>query len=328
MLASKRVCGLATVMLMLTAGTLAMAQQQDQSIADRAAAAAAKVAGKQKVQLNYKFKIGEVVRWDVEHVATTKTQIAGTHETTSSRTKSRKVWKVSSIDSIGNITFVNSVESTSFWQKIGEADAISFDSEKDKEVPPEFASANDMIGKPLAVVTISPTGKVIDRKSESMSVGFGVGDICVPLPKDPIAIGHRWYAPTVFDATDEAGRRLKLKARVNYELTKIVDGNALITFKTEILTPVESDQVRSQLLQKLTNGFVAFDIAAGRLNTKEVRWNEKVQEYAGADSFLHYNGRMTEQIVTSGNVSKKQLSSAAAKEAKITRPGSKPLIRK
>ena len=287
------------------------------------------MAGKQKYALKYKFTQGEEVRWNVEHVATTKAQIAGKHETTSSRTESTKLWKVSSIDSIGNITFVHSVESTSLWQKIGEEEPVSYDSNSDEEPPQEFASACDMIGKPLAVVTISPNGKVIDRKSETMQVGFGVGDICVPLPEEPISIGHRWFAPTVFDATDEDGKRLKLKARINYEFLKVVTGGlAVISFKTEVLTPIESDQVRSQLLQKLNHGYVAFDIAKGRLNTKEVRWNEKVQEYAGADSHLQYNGRMTEKIVDAKNVTgKDRISKAPSKRQKIKRPGDKPIIR-
>ena len=157
-------------------------------------------------------------------------------------------------------------------------------------------------------------------------MSFGVGDICVPLPEDPVSIGYRWFLPTVFDATDEDGKRLKLKARVNYEFSKVVAENlAVISFRTEILTPIESDQVRSQLLQKLNQGYAAFDMKNGRLNTKEIRWNETVQAYAGADSHLEYNGRMTEKIVDSKDRKAKTRVSQAPK--KIKRPGDKPIIR-
>ena len=314
----------------LTASVLiaTSALAQDQTTADRAAAVVDKINANQKFKLEYKLKKGEEIRWDVEHVATTKAQISGKHETTASRTQSTKLWKVSNVDSIGNITFVHSVESTSLWQKIGDEEPLVYDSKKDAEAPPEFVAASDMIGKPLAVVTISPNGEVIDRKSESATISFGVGDICIPLPKEAIAVGHQWFMPTVFDATDENGKRLKLKARVNYELAKIVDGQAVISFKTEVLTPIESDQVRSQLLQKMNKGYVAFDIDTGRLNIKEIRWNEKVQEYAGADSFLQYNGRMTEKLVNSEKKAVERVSKASAERKKITRPDDKPVIRK
>ncbi len=302
--------------------------QQDSSTRQAADRAVNQLVGKQKYDLKYRFKVGEEVRWNVEHTASTKTQIAGKNESTASRTQSTKLWKISNVDSLGNITFVHSVESTALWQKIGEGEPLSYDSKKDQEVPDEFLPASEMVGKPLAVVTISSKGKIIDRKVDDNKTSFGVGDICTPLPTNPVATGQRWYVPTEFEATDDNGRRLKLKARINYQLTKVIDGVAIISFRTEVLTPIESDQIRSQLLQKLNDGYVAFDIEMGRLTTKEVEWNEKVQEYAGADSFLQYTGKMIEKIVVSVPRGDQDRISKSGLAPKIKRPGDKPIIRK
>lgn len=294
---------LTALSLVIFMAGLASAQTKDKSAtSSRIAAATEKLANKQKFELRYQFDIGEVIRWNVEHVATTKAQIAGKDEKTSSRTQSVKLWKVKHVDNAGNITLVHSVESTSLWQKIGDSEPIAYDSKVDKEAPEQFAAAQEMIGKPLAEVTISPTGQIVRRDTEGKQINFGVGDLCTPLPDQPVPVGHQWFVPTVFDATDEDGKRLKLKARVNYQLAKITDGAAIISFRSEILTPIESDQVKSQLLQKLNDGYVAIDLNKGRLVSKEVLWNEKVQEYAGADSFLHYVGRMTEDIVVSNPI--------------------------
>ncbi len=283
----------------IASSSVASAQEAQGSAAttDRIAAATEKLAKKQKFELRYQLKRGDVVRWNVEHVATTKAQIAGKHETTSSRTQSVKRWTVSSVDNVGNMTFEHSVESTSLWQKIGDQEPVSYDSNTDKTAPEQFAGTKEMLGRPLAVVTISPQGKIVNRESDVNQIKFGVGDLCIPLPDKAIPIGHRWFVPTVFDAVDEDGKRLKLKARINYQLVKVADGDAIISFRSEVLTPIETDQIRSQLLQKLNDGYVAFDINNGRIAGKEVLWNEKVQEYAGADSFLQYIGRMTEEIV-------------------------------
>ena len=170
--------------------------QTDKTLSDRTKQAANNLAKKQKFELKYQFDKDEEIRWNVEHVASTKAQIAGKHEETSSRTQSKKLWKVKSIDSRGNITFVHSVESIVFWQKLGDEDPISFDTESNDDPPEAFAPAVEKIGKPLAVVTISPQGKVIDRKSSDGQFQFGVGDICTPLPEKPVSIGHRWFVPT------------------------------------------------------------------------------------------------------------------------------------
>lgn len=292
---------------------------------EKARQAAKKIADTQEYELQYKFIQGEEVRWTVEHSATTKTQIAGTKETTSSRSKSTKLWKVSSIDKLGNITFVHSVEHSNLWQKIGEEDPVLYDSDTDTEVPQEFAGASEMIGKPLAIVTITPTGKVKDRKSSFEQMEIGIGDICISMPEKPVAAGYRWFVPAEFNASDEDGKRLKLKARLYYELEKVVDGQAYISFRTEVLTPIESDQVRSQLLQKLNKGYLAFDIAKGRLTKREVEWNEKVQEFSGVDSFLHYIGKMTENLASSKVKSTNRVSEA---EQKLKGPDDKPIIRK
>ncbi|MEM9411511.1 MAG: hypothetical protein AAGA30_10380 [Planctomycetota bacterium] len=313
--------------VMVTSCCQILPAQTDQKLSERTRVAAENLAKKQKYELKYRFEQGEEIRWNVEHVASTKAQIAGKHEETSSRTQSKKLWRVKNIDSRGNITFVHSVESIVFWQKLGDEEPISYDTESGEPTPESFAPAVEKIGKPLAVVTISPQGKVIDRKSGEGQFSFGVGDICTPLPEGRISIGHRWFVPTEFNATDEDGKRLTLKARLNYQLSRVVDSVAVISFRTEVLSPIESDQVRSQLLQKLNSGYVAFDLEFGRLTTKEVKWNEKVHEYAGPDSFLQYTGRMTEKLALNAT-DKKKASNKVGSRTVIKKRGEKPIIRK
>ena len=313
-----------TVITILFASVVSCAQET--SSVKRAQDAAQKLVAGQKYNLQYKFDRDEEIRWKVEHVATTKTQMAGNSTSTSSRTKSTKLWKISSIDKLGNITFVHSVEDSDLWQKIGEEDPVFYNTKSKAEVPKEFSYAAEMVGKPLAILTISRSGKVVDRKSSFKQLDFGVGDICVPMPEKPIPVGHRWFVPTEFSATDPDGKRLQLKSRINYELNKVVDGQAYISFRTEILTPIENDQIRSQLLQKLSKGYVVFDIEKGRLSKKEIEWNEKVQEFSGPDSLLHYIGKMTEQIAETGKSSSTRRASNAG--AKIKGPDDKPIIRK
>jgi hypothetical protein len=247
--------------------------------------------------LKYQLKQGEKLAWDVEHVASTKTRMAGETEETSSRSVSRKIWTVSNVDSEGNMTFSHTIESVDMWQKIGDDEPISYNSRTDKEAPYEYESTAARLGKTLATITISPDGQVKHRETSLKEMKFGVGDIAVPLPAQPIQIGTKWNVTTSFQAVDEDQKTHQLKARIVYQLVKVTEGNAFITFRTEILTPVESEKIQSQIMQQKTKGYLVFDLSQGRLIRKEVEWNERVQGFEGGDSFLEYIARMSEKFV-------------------------------
>lgn len=298
-----------------------------QDIQDRIQAATNNLNQKQTYLLEYKFGPNDQLTWNVEQTAKTKTQIAGTTETSSVRTISGKRWVIKSIETNGDATFVYSIDSISMWQQIDENDPAAYDSRKDKSPPPEFTGVDEKINKPLAVIKVSKTGKVLDRKSKGHQSKFGVGDICTPLPTQAVPVGYRWYVPTTFSATEESGRKLQLKARINYQLTKVKEDKAYISFKTEVLTPIESEKVHSQLLQQLNDGYLVFDISAGRRIRKEVEWNEKVQGYEGPDSFLQYTGRMTETYTAERRKISTE-SNGNRQSAKIRQVDDAPIIRK
>ena len=321
----KRLLGTLTLTVILGAAGILAAQ--DDTVTDRVKSATEHLNQKQKFKLMYRFEAEEQLRWDVEHTASTKAQIAGTLEETSSRSQSKKLWKVVNVDATGNMRFVHSIESVKMWQKIGDEEPVTFNSLTDKTTPAEFAGITEKIGKPLAMITISPEGKIIDRKSASQQAKFGVGDICIPLPKEEIAVGHEWYVATTFKGNDEDGRPQNLKARINYKLNKVKGKYAYVSFKTQVLTPIESEKVRSQILQQLTNGYAVFNMETGKMTRKEVEWNEKVQGYEGPDSFLQYNGRMTEKFVTTNNTAV-TADATTSQNVEIKDRNDKPVLRK
>ncbi|MCH2179264.1 MAG: hypothetical protein MK106_10720 [Mariniblastus sp.] len=321
----KRLLGTLTLTVILGAAGILAAQ--DDTVTDRVKSATEHLNQKQKFKLMYRFEAEDQLRWDVEHTASTKAQIAGTLEETSSRSQSKKLWKVVNVDATGNMRFVHSIESVKMWQKIGDEEPVTFNSLTDKTTPAEFAGITEKIGKPLAMITISPEGKIIDRKSASQQAKFGVGDICIPLPKEEIAVGHEWYVATTFKGNDEDGRPQNLKARINYKLNKVKGKYAYVSFKTQVLTPIESEKVRSQILQQLTNGYAVFNMETGKMTRKEVEWNEKVQGYEGPDSFLQYNGRMTEKFVTTNNTPV-TADATTSQNVEIKDRNDKPVLRK
>lgn len=306
-----------------------------ESIADRIERATKKINQKQTYQLAYKLKEGEEIRWDFEQIVSTKFQMAGEVEESFSRSENTKLWKVANVDQLGNMTFVFTVESIKMWTKVGDSDPVSYNSETDKEVPEGYVTSADHVGKPLAIFTISPNGTILDRKSNVKGAVFGVGKVTIPLPDQAVPVGHKWSVPIVLSANDERGTK-KLKARILYELTKVKDQNAYIRFRTEVLTPVTSEKIRSTIMQKMTKGIVVFDMERGYPVLQRMEWDEKAQGFEGPDSYLKYVARLTEKIISDDDPRNQKTASALApvKKAVATKPvdiktrDSKPVMRK
>ena len=292
----------AVVLLMMLPSLLAaQSSQEKQSAADAIRNATRRQSKKQQYVLNYQIPKGAKIRWSVEHTASTRTKISSASNETSSRSNSVKVWEVKSVDSKGNMTFVHSIESVLMWQKNGDNDPIEFDSQnKSAKIPPEYESVPEKIGTPLATITINPQGQVLDRKSNLKNARFGAGDITVPFPSNPITIGHEWYVPSTLNATEKSGKRVHLKSRIHYTLSNVKGKLAFISFRTEVLSPIESEKVRSQIMQQMTEGYLVFDMNKGVPIRKEVEWDEKVHGYEGPDSFLGYNGTLSEKLLAAG----------------------------
>ena len=306
-------------------GTSSKAPKQDQ--AEQISDALKGVNRLQRFTLRHRLNKADQVRWDVEHIASVETKVGQHEEKISSRTRSVKLWKVIEVDATGNMTFQNSVERLSMWNKSGEQEPISFDSEDNQEVPPMFRTASKSVGVTLATVTIDPQGQVIDRNSDLPSSSFGAGEVTIPFPEQPIGIGHKWSVPAEFTAKHSDGRVKNIKSRRLYTLVSVDNQIATIEFKTEILTPIEDPTIKSQIIQKLNRGKLQFDLVKGRMISRETDWNERVQGFEGADSNMEYMGRLTETLRLPRTSKKKSVENEAS-DVVIKPSDGKPIIRK
>jgi hypothetical protein len=249
-----------------------------------------------KFLLQYKMQAGETIVTRVEHFAETRTKMAEHDESSRSQTTSKKVWEVKSVDGEGNMTFEYRIDSVRLSQSVGEGEQQTYDSSTDSEVPAMFRPVAETVGKPLATICINPRGQVVERDNDLKTPQLGMGDLTIPLPADPIAVGDRWSVPREIRVKLENGDHKKIKVRELYSLEKVSTGVATIAIVTQPLTPVNDPAVESQLIQQLSKGEIRFDIDRGRLISKRLDWSEEVVGFRGPDTSLRYDGKFVEEL--------------------------------
>lgn len=248
--------------------------------------------------LRYQFASEETIRYQVTHVAKTKTRIRGAEEISHVHTVSEKVWEVSEVDDEGNMTFVHSVQAVELMQQAGDSPEIRWDSRSGKDAPVIFETVAAQLQTPLSTVTISPRGQEVARKMHAgTAANLGMGGLTLPLPEAPIAVGHSWSVPREIQARGENGEIKVVRARDTYTLERVQTGVATLKIRSEILTPIEEASVKAQIVQQLSNGSVRFDIDAGRVLSKQLDWDETVVGFQGHNSLMEYRARLNEQLL-------------------------------
>lgn len=259
-----------------------------------------RVINNQTYSLEYRAEKEETFRWKVVHLVTVDTKIRGTEQTAKTRSVSTKLWRVSDVDADGNITVVHTVEHVDMWQNVSGRQEVRYNSRTDAVPPREYEQVAKSVGLPLAMVTVNRHGRVIKRDSTHPQFNAGLGELTIPLPDQPVKVGAKWNLPDEISIRLEDGRVQRVKTRQLYTLDKVETGVATISVKTEVLTPVNDPKVHSQLVQRLTNGAVKFDLEAGRLISKQLDLDETVVGFSGADSVMQYLARLTEELLPAG----------------------------
>jgi hypothetical protein len=266
------------------------------------------VAGEgQKYTLRYKFQPGETIRWEVEHRSMVRATVSRDTQTTETLSSSVSVWRVGKVQPDGTATFEHRVEWIDMRQKLTGRGEVHYDSRTDKKPPAGFEDAAKSVGVPLSVVRMDVCGKVLQRKDRKKkgqaapaspeSVPANSNWITIPLPAEPVAVGHTWSLPQDFDIPLPSGAVKKIKAVQQFVLDDVKTGVATIRVSTDILTPISDPAVESQLVQREASGKVRFDIDAGRILGQEMLIDKHVVGFRGDTSSIHYVNRFSERLL-------------------------------
>ncbi len=261
----------------------------------------------QKYTLRYKFHPGETIRWEVEHRSMVRATVSRETQTTETLSTSVSLWRVGNVQPDGTATFEHRVEWVDMRQKLTGRGEMHFDSRTDKTPPPGFEDAAKSVGVPLSVVKMDVRGKVLKRKDRKHnpqtaaaspeSVAANHNWITIPLPDEPVAVGHTWSLPQDIEVPLPSGAVKKIKAVQQFVLEDVKTGVATIRVSTDILTPITDPAVESQLVEREASGRVRFDIDAGRILGEQMDIDKHVVGFRGDASSIHYINRFSQRLL-------------------------------
>jgi len=257
-------------------------------------------AEEEKHVLQYKFKMGEVLRYGVKHTANIRSTIEGTSQEAESQSESIKAWKVTDVLPGGEMEFIHVVEVVRMSNRVPNRALVEYDSQRDATPPPGFEQAASAVGVPLSLVRIKPSGEITHREEKHPQPP--VSDdmpITLQLPAEPIAVGEQWDATYDVQAERKSGTKQQVRTRRVCTLQSVDKDVATIGVDYQILTPVEPF-VESQLIERLTKGTVRFDLKRGRVVSQEFDADQRVLGFAGEASSMHYISRLEERLLKPG----------------------------
>lgn len=251
----------------------------------------------EKHLLQYKFQMGEVLRYSVKHSTNIRTTIEATTQEAESQSESIKAWKVTDVLPNGEMEFVHLVEEVRMSNRVPNRADRKFDSETDETPPPGFEQAAGAVGIPLSVIRISPSGQMTHREQKHPQPAPSNDMPMVPvLPEGPLAVGEQWDFTYDVKADREGGTKQTVRTRRVCQLEQVQAGVATISAEYQILTPV-SPEVESQLIDRLIQGKIRFDIERGRILSQKFDVDRRVIGFSGNASSMHFVSRMEERLL-------------------------------
>jgi len=279
---------------------LALAAESAESKSTPAKPAAdAAAPASEKYLLRYKFAMGEVLRYDVNHATKTRNNMEGHTQEVETQSESVKSWKVTDVLPNGEMEFIHVVEWVKMSNDSPDTKANVYDSRQEAAVPRGWEQVARAVGVPLSIVRISADGKVTHREQkhpqpkaqEDMPITLG-------LPDGEIAVGEKWSHPYDVTVQRKSGAGLQIQTRRVCQLREVKNGVAVIGVEYQILTPVDP-YVRAQLVERLTEGTVRFDVDKGRIVQQEHNVDKRILGFAGKASSMHFVSRLQERLLPS-----------------------------
>jgi hypothetical protein len=248
----------------------------------------------------FQWKRGQTFQYRMEQTTrATDTSSEGKNEM-SSQVKQVKSWQVLDVDAAGVATVQLTLTQLTMQQKLPKGDVWTFDSAAPEKSHPQLKQQlSPLVGKPLTVLRVDPTGKVLEVKSTLGAASRYESELpfAVTLPGTALKPEQTWTRSYQIVLDPPLGTGEKIAATQNYLVRSVANGQARIAFGTTIKEMPESASDRLPLLQMQPRGEVLFDASKGLVTATRIVSSGTVKGHHGDDSSYEFVSDLQEQLI-------------------------------
>ena len=288
--------------------TEAAAPQVDASPAAPAATASETAAAPATILLRYKHTPGQVLRYSITDETTLEVDAGGESATMNYSSRTWKHLRVKSATAGGRAVLELMIDRVQM-QATGPAGEKRFDSREPGLPPTEFAQIVSVVGRPIADLTLTDTGRIVDlrdpgqkaTKETMVSLESLERDNTGPvlLPEQPVAVGERWTEQIEVPVlVGEGTLTRKVALQRAYTLVSVEQDIATIELDTIVLSPIQDPAISAQLIQRTPSGIILFDLQQGVVASRRTFLSNQVVGHEGAASRLKVVRNYVERLTT------------------------------
>ncbi len=249
--------------------------------------------------LRYQFPQSEFLYYDVEEKKQITTADGEYRESAYNESRSISHFRV--IDQTETGTSLElSVDHTRMSARFDDGHINVFDSSDETTHAGPYQYVAKTVGRPLSIAVISLRGELISAdsliKDGAIAIDPSINFFSV-LPAEPVAIGATWKESYTVQI-DQQGLKHPVKMQRQFTLESVTGDLATISFRTVPLTPLRDPQIEASVAQQLFKGTIVFDVARGRMMSRESELNQTVIGAVGQTSSMSVAGRRTEKLTT------------------------------
>jgi len=257
-------------------------------------------AAAQDIQYGWRFRWqpGQILYYRVDHHTNVSETVSGNKVETMSKLALIKRWEVTAVDPQGVATLKLSVTAMRHEQSRPNGGTLLFDSAKlDKSTPELREQMSKFIGQTLAVLRVDSAGRVIAVQQGSAAKYESEPPFALRLPGKAVTANQAWERTYEVTLEPPVGTGEKFAANQRYNLTKADDKLATIRLTTQLKNQPENVADRIPLLQNQPQGEIVFNIAAGRLESANLRIDQQLDGHQGEGSSYHFTSTYREVYV-------------------------------
>ncbi len=247
----------------------------------------------------FRFEPGAVLTYDSDFQHAAETRVGADKQTSRSRVRQSRQWKVVGQDGLGVTTLELTVVKMRVERTGPDGKTTVFDSTLPaaNETPANQALAKT-VGAPIQRLQLAANGvvKATEPLGGTKNV-FADLPFQVTMPDEYVRKGLAWQREFAITLAPPLGRGEAHQARQRCELTAVAGDRLTVSTATELAQPPAAATAKIALAQFTPTGTVTLDLKRGLMLASEMSAAATIPGIAGEDSEYRYRSKATETLV-------------------------------